>query len=172
VHGLGDNILASGDIVSIRVWEQTSIIRAKSATLITSLLTNRFSANTVHCTVSFNKPDRSKPQPMVLETISPQQRNRVHPKGRTMKICILKVSPTMKTTTTSWPKRTDKNWHERCSTERDMPSWTLMSMLYLASSPDGSNHACACKPAPATFENTNCIFLVQRKVSPFLSLNW
>jgi hypothetical protein len=33
---------------------------------------------------------------MVLETISPQQRNRVHPKGMTMKICILKVSPIMK----------------------------------------------------------------------------
>jgi hypothetical protein len=45
-------------------------------------------------------------------------------------------------------------------------------MLYLASSPDGSNYACACKPEPATFENTNCIVLVQRKVSPFLSLNW
>jgi hypothetical protein len=27
---------------------------------------------------------------MVLETISPQQKNRVHPKGRTMKICISK----------------------------------------------------------------------------------
>jgi len=39
-------------------------------------------------------------------------------------------------------------------------------MLYLASSPDGSNIACACKPAPATFENTNPIFLVWRKVSP------
>jgi hypothetical protein len=45
---------------------------------------------------------------MVIETISPQQRDRVHPKGRTMKICIANVSHTMKTTTTSWPKRTDK----------------------------------------------------------------
>jgi hypothetical protein len=42
-------------------------------------------------------------------------------------------------------------------------------MLYLASSPDGSNHACACKPELATFENTNSIFLVWRKVSPFFS---
>jgi len=45
-------------------------------------------------------------------------------------------------------------------------------MLYLASSPHGSNHACACKPEPATFENTNCKFLVWRKVSPIPSLNW
>jgi hypothetical protein len=42
-------------------------------------------------------------------------------------------------------------------------------MLDLASSHDGSNHACACKPEPATFENTNSIFLVRRKVSPFFS---
>jgi len=47
---------------------------------------------------------------------------------------------------------------------------TLMSILYLASSPDGSNHACACKPELAAFENTNSVFLVRRKVSPFLSL--
>jgi len=45
---------------------------------------------------------------MVIETISPQQRDRVHPKGRPMKLCIANVSPRMKTTTTSWPKRTDK----------------------------------------------------------------
>jgi hypothetical protein len=45
-----------------------------------------------------------------------------------------------------------------------------MSILYLASSPDGSNHACACKPELAAFENTNSVFLVRRKVSPFLSL--
>jgi hypothetical protein len=33
---------------------------------------------------------------MMLEIISPQQRNRVHPKRRTMKICISKVSPATK----------------------------------------------------------------------------
>jgi hypothetical protein len=51
---------------------------------------------------------------------------------------------------------------------RDKP--TLTFILYLASSPDGSNHACACKPELAAFENTNSVFLVRRKVSPFLSL--
>jgi hypothetical protein len=35
---------------------------------------------------------------MVIETISPQQRDRVYPKGRTMEICIANVSPRATTT--------------------------------------------------------------------------
>jgi hypothetical protein len=45
-----------------------------------------------------------------------------------------------------------------------------LCVSYLASSPYESNHACAYKPELGALENTNSVFLLRRKVYPFLSL--